>query len=203
MVGEKERHTRGAHLLDNLLSLFMAQNNVVACLGLLTTFEICETTLCNSSTVASWYSSLIEILHRVGLHVAASLCMNNSNINGVRSTGQCGTTAYIQCSGTSTHKCGASLGSITNTHSKKRKGVHEGDLFWYSEPFTDCGRCGKVTNECSVCRTPVRGLWVGCAGCLHGGHPTHIRLWFDHYGRTLCPSGCGHMCQVWTTGKAV
>ena len=47
---------------------------------------------------------------------------------------------------------------------------------------------------CSVCHLPVRGLYVWCQGCGHGGHADHLRQWFE--GALECPTGCGHICQL-------
>ncbi|CAE8691033.1 unnamed protein product, partial [Polarella glacialis] len=46
---------------------------------------------------------------------------------------------------------------------------------------------------CAVCGEDVRGLWVACQICGHGGHPTHIREWFAG-GERRCPAGCGCHC---------
>ena len=47
---------------------------------------------------------------------------------------------------------------------------------------------------CTVCHTPVRGLYVWCQGCGHGGHLDHLQAWFSQ--STDCPAGCGHRCQA-------
>lgn len=42
---------------------------------------------------------------------------------------------------------------------------------------------------------PVKGLYVWCQGCGHGGHLQHLKDWFD--GNSLCPTaGCGHICTL-------
>ena len=48
--------------------------------------------------------------------------------------------------------------------------------------------------RCSVCQLPVRGLYVWCQGCGHGGHAHHLQRWFEQ--STECPAGCGHVCQL-------
>ena len=57
-----------------------------------------------------------------------------------------------------------------------------------------CSECGPVA-VCSLCRLAVRGLYVWCQGCCHGGHPEHIEQWFS--GHKLCPAACGHECQFY------
>ena len=48
--------------------------------------------------------------------------------------------------------------------------------------------------RCSVCQLPVRGVYVWCQGCGHGGHVNHMRAWFSQ--STECPTGCGHQCLL-------
>ncbi|XP_063693135.1 GATOR2 complex protein WDR24-like isoform X3 [Bolinopsis microptera] len=55
-----------------------------------------------------------------------------------------------------------------------------------------CSRCGIVA-VCSLCRIAVKGLYIWCQGCCHGGHPHHMRQWFEN--NRLCPAACGHACQ--------
>jgi hypothetical protein len=58
-----------------------------------------------------------------------------------------------------------------------------------------CGGCADVVSACAVCRLPVRGLYVWCQGCGHGGHLQHMQDWFAAYG-SLCPTGCQHVCNL-------
>ncbi|XP_050310799.1 GATOR complex protein WDR24 [Anthonomus grandis grandis] len=73
---------------------------------------------------------------------------------------------------------------------------------------TNCGKCMKLlqrvgwlcdrchTSEyglCSICHQVVRGLYVWCQGCSHGGHVGHMRQWLSK--NKLCPTGCGHLCE--------
>eukprot|EP00741_Cyanophora_paradoxa_P003775 tig00000093_g3669.t1 len=57
-----------------------------------------------------------------------------------------------------------------------------------------CGGCGRALQLCSTCNEPVRGLYVWCQGCQHGGHLHHLQEWFARSG--LCPAGCGHECGL-------
>lgn len=48
---------------------------------------------------------------------------------------------------------------------------------------------------CVVCsQQPVRGVFVVCPGCSHGGHLEHMRDWFAVHRH--CPTGCGHVCNI-------
>ncbi|KRX52228.1 WD repeat-containing protein 24, partial [Trichinella sp. T9] len=38
----------------------------------------------------------------------------------------------------------------------------------------------------------IRGLFLWCPGCMHGGHLNHIESWFRSH--SSCPTGCRHKC---------
>uniref|UniRef100_A0A5K3FE05 GATOR2 complex protein WDR24 n=1 Tax=Mesocestoides corti TaxID=53468 RepID=A0A5K3FE05_MESCO len=48
-------------------------------------------------------------------------------------------------------------------------------------------------STCAVCHMTVRGIYLWCIGCSHGGHLDHIREWITR--RRECPAGCGHYCE--------
>ncbi|KAJ2486813.1 SEA (Seh1-associated) complex subunit [Coemansia sp. RSA 2050] len=58
-----------------------------------------------------------------------------------------------------------------------------------------CAVCRSMANSCVVCELPVRGEFIWCHVCGHGGHAEHIRSWFVELNQRSCPSGCGHECQ--------
>mmetsp|Transcript_8820 Transcript_8820/g.15843 ORF Transcript_8820/g.15843 Transcript_8820/m.15843 type:complete len:103 (-) Transcript_8820:50-358(-) len=51
-----------------------------------------------------------------------------------------------------------------------------------------------AVSTCVLCHQPVRGMYVVCPGCGHGGHLKHLQQWFSK-GQDVCPSGCGHRCD--------
>ena len=55
-----------------------------------------------------------------------------------------------------------------------------------------CSHCGSGMSVCSVCELLVRGLYVWCQGCGHGGHAEHMEEWFST--SRVCPTGCMHRC---------
>lgn len=62
-------------------------------------------------------------------------------------------------------------------------------------------KLGFVNARCGVCRLPVRGPWVWCQGCGHGGHLHCYEGWFGDGTpqppqRRLCPTGCNHLCNM-------
>lgn len=54
-------------------------------------------------------------------------------------------------------------------------------------------RCHQCASVCAVCHHVVKGLFVWCQGCNHGGHLEHIRNWLKSSAH--CPAGCGHLCE--------
>ncbi|PIA17941.1 hypothetical protein COEREDRAFT_80244 [Coemansia reversa NRRL 1564] len=60
--------------------------------------------------------------------------------------------------------------------------------------YTLCSECNAMANSCIVCEMPVRGRFIWCKGCGHGGHAEHMKEWFDVMLQEACPAGCGHTC---------
>uniref|UniRef100_A0A6M2E130 Putative secreted protein n=1 Tax=Xenopsylla cheopis TaxID=163159 RepID=A0A6M2E130_XENCH len=73
---------------------------------------------------------------------------------------------------------------------------------------TNCGQCGRSLarsgwycthcksmqgSKCIICHQTVRGLYVWCQSCSHGGHVNHMKEWFAN--QRQCPTGCGHNCE--------
>ncbi|KAK9890774.1 hypothetical protein WA026_012119 [Henosepilachna vigintioctopunctata] len=57
-----------------------------------------------------------------------------------------------------------------------------------------CDRCHSSEYAlCSVCHQVVKGLYVWCQGCSHGGHLVHMQQWISK--NSMCPTGCGHFCE--------
>jgi hypothetical protein len=48
--------------------------------------------------------------------------------------------------------------------------------------------------RCGICLTGVRGLFILCTVCGHGGHEGHMLSWFSL--QNVCPTGCGCHCVV-------
>jgi hypothetical protein len=57
-----------------------------------------------------------------------------------------------------------------------------------------CSKCSSRLSDCVLCGNKVRGLWVACEGCGHGGHLKHVNWWFSNYD--VCPEpDCLHQCR--------
>lgn len=63
-----------------------------------------------------------------------------------------------------------------------------------------CKNCRRRVAMCFICHEPVTGMFVWCPGCGHGGHLEHALQWFGGLNgkgvRTVCPTGCGHKCNL-------
>lgn len=65
-----------------------------------------------------------------------------------------------------------------------------------------CCRCHQCASVCAVCHHVVKGLFVWCQGCSHGGHLEHVMEWLK--SSIHCPAGCGHLCEyAWHTHTRV
>ena len=63
-----------------------------------------------------------------------------------------------------------------------------------------CKNCRRRVAMCFLCHQPVKGMFVWCPGCGHGGHLEHALQWFGggengKEVREVCPTGCGHRCN--------
>ena len=62
-----------------------------------------------------------------------------------------------------------------------------------------CSSCHDYAFRCIMCDNAVRGLFTVCSLCGHGGHLNHVMSWFE--GQTKCPSGCGCVCVLTSSGE--
>lgn len=124
--------------------------------------------LIEDAVLEQWFLSYIEILQKLKLFTLANKVLSLCPLVAVHSLNQQSTMVYSNCT-----TCGKSL-------------VKTGGSWW-------CQGCRSSPVTCSVCHTVVRGLFVWCQGCGHGGHMDHIQEWMAR--KTWCPAGCGHHCQ--------
>ncbi|XP_076154666.1 GATOR2 complex protein WDR24 [Alosa pseudoharengus] len=117
-------------------------------------------------TQEHWYMSYIDLLQRFELWNVSNQVIKLSTCAAIGCLNQTSTTLHINCS-----NC-------------KRPMNNRG---WI------CDRCRQCASVCAVCHHVVRGLFVWCQGCGHGGHLEHMRSWLRD--NTHCPTGCGHLCE--------
>uniref|UniRef100_A0A3B3UYQ3 GATOR2 complex protein WDR24 n=1 Tax=Poecilia latipinna TaxID=48699 RepID=A0A3B3UYQ3_9TELE len=117
-------------------------------------------------TQEHWYMSYIDLLQRFELWNVSNDVIKLSTCSAITCLNQTSTTLHINCS-----NC-------------KRPMSNKG---WI------CDRCRQCASACAVCHHVVKGLFVWCQGCSHGGHLEHIMNWLKN--NSHCPAGCGHLCE--------
>ncbi|CAD8059481.1 unnamed protein product [Paramecium sonneborni] len=109
-----------------------------------------------------WTQSYIDLLVAFGKHTLAMKAALESPVEQFRTSNK-----YV-----TNYKC---LGQCKNNQT--------------TGPF--CNIC-KIDFNCAICFKPVKGLYLWCQNCMHGGHMKEMKNWFKN--NTQCPLGCGHNC---------
>lgn len=120
----------------------------------------------DEQTQEHWYTSYVDLLQRFRLWNVSNEVIKLSTCSAISCLNQASTTLHINCS-----NC-------------KRPMSNKG---W------NCDRCRQCASMCAVCHHVVKGLFVWCQGCSHGGHLQHIMNWLQT--NIHCPAGCGHLCE--------
>ncbi|XP_062515245.1 GATOR2 complex protein WDR24-like isoform X2 [Corticium candelabrum] len=120
----------------------------------------------SEGTLEQWFFSYSELLQRFELWSIAAEIIKLCPLNNVNRLNL--TSTFI----------------ATNCNTCRKPLLKSG---WF------CDRCQQLTNSCSICHETVKGLYVWCQGCGHGGHLSHIREWLSK--SSWCPVGCGHCCE--------
>lgn len=120
----------------------------------------------DEQTQEHWFTSYIDLLQRFKLWNVSNQVIKLSTCSAINCLNQASTTLHINCS-----NC-------------KRPMSNKG---WI------CDRCRQCASMCAVCHHVVKGLFVWCQGCGHGGHLQHIMNWMQT--NSYCPAGCGHPCE--------
>lgn len=119
------------------------------------------------ATQEHWFHAYIDLLSRFQLWNVINQISNLSVLPSINSLNQVSTTIYTSCA-----SCNKPI---------------KNEVAWF------CERCKKVSSTCSVCHEVVKGLYVWCKICSHGGHINHMEEWFKK--NKQCPSSCGHLCE--------
>lgn len=128
----------------------------------------------DTSLVRQWYLSYIELLQQMCLFSHATNLIRLCRDPEIAKLNQQSTTIHESCP-----LC--------------FKPLMNGDR--------TCRSCRKKTGLCFLCHEPVKGIFVWCPGCGHGGHLEHALEWFGGNGNkasanSQCPTGCGHHCNL-------
>ncbi|KAK0089843.1 hypothetical protein PV325_005150 [Microctonus aethiopoides] len=119
------------------------------------------------ATQEHWVSEYIEILSRFKLYNVITEIIQSSWIPSISQLNQQSTTINVCCT--------ACTKPLQRTA-------------WR------CDRCHTSRHAlCSFCHRVVRGLYVWCQGCAHGGHVRCMKEWFESNRR--CPAACNHVCE--------
>ncbi|KAK5578609.1 hypothetical protein RB653_008281 [Dictyostelium firmibasis] len=117
--------------------------------------------------LTTWFGSYIELLQRYKMWSLALEIMKYCDDQIISQASKRHTTLISACS-----TCG--------------KSIPQNSIL--------CEKCNKASSKCSICRLPVKGMWVWCQGCGHGGHLEHMKSWFVDKNQKSCPTGCAHIC---------
>jgi len=156
-----------ASLVCDMLHYYAVQGDVQMAASVLVVLGEKIRALIDEITQEQWLMSYIDLLGRFKLWSTANLVIKLSGHSAVGSLNLTSTTVHTGCG-----KCGKIFA---------RSG-------WL------CDRCKQpAINTCSICHLPVKGIFVWCQGCGHGGHLKHIQEWLSINAQ--CPAGCGHLCE--------
>ncbi|GAB6027610.1 hypothetical protein CHUAL_001851 [Chamberlinius hualienensis] len=150
----------------NMLNYYATQGDVQMSVSVLIVLGDRIKGVIDDATQEQWYSSYIELLTRYKLWSVANEITKLSPLPNINTMNQQSTTYYTGCS-----NCGRELHRVA----------------WY------CEKCKVFPGICSVCHRVVKGLYVWCQGCCHGGHLNHMKEWME--SSQWCPTGCGHKCE--------
>ncbi|CAN0340833.1 unnamed protein product, partial [Laminaria digitata] len=98
--------------------------------------------------VRKWYVECIEKLRRLQLHGPATDIINHCDDVYIWQTHLQNTTIHTRCS-----ECGTA-------HSSGPR----------------CLKCTEMVSRCAACGVPVKGAYLECPGCHHGGHFDHMMV---------------------------
>uniref|UniRef100_A0A6B2KYL6 ZZ-type domain-containing protein n=1 Tax=Arcella intermedia TaxID=1963864 RepID=A0A6B2KYL6_9EUKA len=116
-----------------------------------------------------WIHNYVELLYKLQFFTVAAEVIKSSKLNLIKEKSLRSTSLLLSCSGCS-------------------RQLEAGG--WY------CYKC-KAYKLCDICNLPVKGNYVWCQGCGHGGHREHLESWFQ--ANTKCPTGCSHICNLTPT----
>jgi len=136
----------------------------------------------NISLIREWYLTYIDLLQQLCLFTQAASLIRNCRDPVIGALNQQSTTIHESCSG-----CGKPLlggTAIQDNAGSKPQLSHQ----------RVCRSCRSRVGLCFLCHEPVKGIFVWCPGCGHGGHLDHALEWFGM--NEVCPTGCGHKCNL-------
>lgn len=149
----------------NVLQFYAEQGDVQMSVSILLVLGEKVRYVVTESLQEQWFHSYLELLSRFKLWNIANEVIALSSLPAIYSLNQQSTTVHSLCA-----KCNKFMSSVG----------------WF------CNNCKEMT-VCTICHQIVRGVYVWCQGCAHGGHLQHLQEWFKE--KRQCPTGCGHLCE--------
>mmetsp|Transcript_15537 Transcript_15537/g.37268 ORF Transcript_15537/g.37268 Transcript_15537/m.37268 type:complete len:1079 (+) Transcript_15537:74-3310(+) len=131
----------------------------------------------NIALVREWYLTYIDLLQKMCLFTQAASLIRNCRDPVVGALNQQSTTIHESCP-----RCGKPLLGGDTIQNSTGSGQRV------------CRSCRGRIGLCFLCHQPVKGIFVWCPGCGHGGHLDHALEWFSE--NEMCPTGCGHKCNL-------
>eukprot|EP01090_Pellita_catalonica_P014044 TRINITY_DN3481_c0_g1_i1.p1 TRINITY_DN3481_c0_g1~~TRINITY_DN3481_c0_g1_i1.p1 ORF type:complete len:586 (-),score=104.47 TRINITY_DN3481_c0_g1_i1:92-1849(-) len=159
----EKKYATFAPLVIQMLELYADHGDVQTCVAIM--MIVWDRIELDERLCTQWVMSYLELLYRLEMWCEANEFVKLCPIKKIHEVNQKSTTYHANCP-----KCRSSLL----------------DYGWA------CKKCNAITNTCSLCRTVVRGLYIWCQGCGHGGHLDHMKEWFAN--ETNCPV-CNHVCM--------
>uniref|UniRef100_T1J8H5 GATOR2 complex protein WDR24 n=1 Tax=Strigamia maritima TaxID=126957 RepID=T1J8H5_STRMM len=152
-------------LVVDMLSFYASQGDMQMAVSILIVLGERIKSYIDTAIQEEWYQVYLDLLARFKLYTTANQIIKLSPLKSISSMNQQSTSIHTNCI------CGHPLGRLE----------------WF------CDRCKSGSNVCAVCHQLVKGLYVWCQGCSHGGHLHHWRTWLEK--NRWCPAGCGHCCE--------
>ena len=138
--------------------------------------------------IREWYLSYIDLLQQMCLFSPASELIGSCPDPAVSALSQQSTTLHEACP-----QCGKPIESVSATDGNSATIIKQGDA---AGPYRTCKRCRMRVGQCFLCHEVVKGMYVWCPGCGHGGCLAHALEWFGDNAQEFCPTGCGHKCNM-------
>ncbi|KTW26776.1 hypothetical protein T552_02777 [Pneumocystis carinii B80] len=131
----------------------------------------------DSLKMEKWIGEYIELLQKYRLFITMTEVINASSSLLIRALNQSETSVYINC------------------YSCQKPIINQKP----NNTFSYCKHCRNIPNGCTICDIPVKGQYLWCQSCGHGGHTQCLKNWFinnyNHYG--TCPAiDCNHHCAL-------
>ncbi|UXI18339.1 hypothetical protein NH340_JMT04282 [Sarcoptes scabiei] len=156
--------------VDEMLRFYVDSGDVQTAVSIILVLgdRMKQITSIDDKTINVWLRSYIDLLHRFRLWNISTRLIQLSSDQDIQSINQSLTSVLVHCA-----LC--------------FKPVRQGSV--------QCEKCHIQLSNCAICHVTVRGLYIWCQGCAHGGHLKHMLEWFKT--SLFCPTGCGHQCEIY------